>query len=177
MKSIQKIFIGLAVTGALGVAGASYAFDGPGPGAGKFRGDCMQDDDIGGMRGANLPAMVDKRLDRIRTELKITEAQQTAWQIFATKTKQQATEMQAMREKMRQGGAAPGASAEPVPAPERLEKGIEFMKQRTGHMEAELAALKELYAALTPEQRATADKLLGHPGGGQRGERMRRHRR
>lgn len=180
MTPLQKFFIGLGMAASLGAASAAYAADGPGagpgPGPGKFRGNCMQEDGLGGMRGANVPDLVDKRLDKIRNDLKITDAQQAAWQTFATRTKQQATEMQALREKMRQGCPAQGASAAPTPAPERLEKAIDFMKQRVGHLEAELAAVKDLYAALTPEQRTIADKVLGHRGD-RRGEGMMHRRR
>jgi Spy/CpxP family protein refolding chaperone len=52
-----------------------------------------------------------------------------------------------------------------------MEKGIEFMKQRLSHMEVMLGALKDLYAALTPEQRAIADKHFSHMAK-QRRERM-----
>lgn len=178
MTPLQKFFIGLGMAASLGAASVAYAVNGPGHGAGPggFRGNCMQEDGMGGLRGANMPDLIDKRLDKIRNDLKITDAQQAAWQTFATRTKQQATEMQAMREKMRQGCPAQGASAAVTPAPERLEKAIDFMKQRVGHLEAELAAVKDLYAALTPEQRTIADKALGHRGD-QRGEGMMHRRR
>jgi len=175
MKGIQKIFIGIATVASLGIAGAVYAHDD----SGKPSGDCMHDIVMGGMHGMdgrmggkgaeNLPAMIDKRLERIKGELKITAAQEGAWQAFATKTRQLGEDAKAMHEKLRQGPAPATAAS----APERMEKGVEFMKQRLGHMEAMLGAVKDLYAALTPEQRAIADKHFSHQAE-QRRERMRR---
>ena len=51
-------------------------------------------------------------------------------------------------------------------APERLAQQTEFMKQRQGEMETNVKALKELYAALTPEQKAIADQRFGGFGPG-----------
>ncbi|MGP1678479.1 MAG: hypothetical protein ACTS6J_15145 [Burkholderiales bacterium] len=40
------------------------------------------------------------------------------------------------------------------------------MKQRQSELEAEATALKKLYAALTPDQKAAADQLFGGFGPG-----------
>ena len=181
MKRIQKVLISIAIAGSLGIVGAAYAYDS----SGNYSGGCMYDGGMGGMHGmdgrmgrrggkdaANLQAMIDKHLEKIKGELKITAAQEGAWQAFAGKRKQQASDAQAMREKLWQGASATTAAA-PIPAPERMEKGIEFMKQRLSQMETMHGALKDLYAALTPEQRTAADKLFGHQAE-QRRERMQR---
>lgn len=175
MKSIQKIFIGIAAVASLGIANAVYAHDD----SGKPPGECMHDGVMGGLHGmdgrmggkgaANLPAMIDKRLEKIKGELKITAAQEGAWQAFAAKTKQLGEDAQAMHEKRRQA-VVPATAAS---APEHMEKGIESMKQHLSHMEAMLGAVKDLYAALTPEQRVIADKHFSHQSE-QRRERMHR---
>jgi len=58
-----------------------------------------------------------------------------------------------------------------------LAQQTEFMKQRQAEMATNAAALKDLYATLSPEQKAIADQRLGGYGpgwaqgsrGGQRG--------
>ena len=51
-------------------------------------------------------------------------------------------------------------------APELLAQQTEFMKQRQAEMEANTAALKNLYATLTPEQKTIADQRFGGFGPG-----------
>jgi Spy/CpxP family protein refolding chaperone len=97
-------------------------------------------------------ANADARLAFLKNELAITADQESAWQAFAKQTKQQAESMQALR-------AAAQAAAKT--APERLEQRAQFAKQRAANMEARSAALKDLYAALTPEQKAVADQHFG----------------
>ena len=53
---------------------------------------------------------------------------------------------------------AAGAQAAP---PDRMIQRAELMKQRTASMEAMGTALKDLYAVLTPEQKAVADQHFG----------------
>ena len=95
MKRIQKVLISIAVAGSLGIAGAAYANDS----SDKYPDGCMYDGGMGGMGGmhgmdgrmgrgggkdaANLPAMIDKHLEKIKGELKITAVQEGAWQAFA----------------------------------------------------------------------------------------------
>lgn len=112
-----------------------------------------------GMMGRNPAAMVEARLAYLKTDLKITAQQETAWQTFATKSRKLAETRQAKRSKMQEAAAAP------MTAPERLAKRTEFMKQQISEMESMTAAVSELYAALTPEQKAIADKSLGMMGG------------
>ena len=124
----------------------------------------------GGPRGGYGPgfaqggpaANVDARLAFLKNELAITADQESAWQAFAKQTKQQAESMQALR-----GQATAAAKT----APERLEQRAEFAKQRAANMEARSAALKDLYAALTPEQKAVADQHFGGWRMAQRGPR------
>lgn len=132
---------------------------GPGPGMGG----------MGGMRGGmgygpmgrgmgpqgfgDPSAMAEGRLAYLKSELKITPAQENAWQAYTSKAKQQAEAMQALRTTM-QGSTQ-------ATAPERLALRTEMMKKRGEHMEGMTSALKDLYAALTPEQKAIADQRIG----------------
>jgi Spy/CpxP family protein refolding chaperone len=128
-----------------------------------------------GMRGgherhgqwSNPAARVEGYLAALKVELKITPAQEKAWQTFADKTRKQAEARAAQRAKF-----AGNKPADNVPAPERLAQRTAFMKQAVASMEARTAAVTELYAALTPEQKAIADKQFarGHGGRFHRGE-------
>ena len=54
----------------------------------------------------------------------------------------------------------------PGSAPELLAQQTEHMKQRQAEMAANAAALKDLYATLTPEQKVVADQRFGGFGPG-----------
>lgn len=118
-------------------------------------------------------AMATARLDRLKTDLKITPDQEAAWQAFANKAKQQAENMQALRDKMQ----PQTATAKPLPAPEHMDKAIEFMKQRLASMEAINQAAKNLYAVLTTEQKTIADQQFMQPAGPKSRDRMWRQQR
>ncbi|MBE0613639.1 MAG: Spy/CpxP family protein refolding chaperone [Burkholderiales bacterium] len=101
----------------------------------------------------------DEGLDALKSELAITEKQDSAWQAFAKNAKKQSENRQAWFAKMREARSAGSA-------PELLEQRTELMKQRQAEMEANAKALKDLYAALTPEQKAIADQRFGGFGPG-----------
>lgn len=158
MKRTHRITA--ATLAALSLAAATAVFahggSGMGPGSGP----------MGAMRGASAPggpqgtgdptARMETHLSTLKAELKITPAQEPAWQAFVGQAKQQAQGHQAMRGTM-QGGTGS--------APDRMAQHTEMMKQHVAGMEKMNSALKDLYAALTPEQKATADKRFGHQGG------------
>lgn len=98
-------------------------------------------------------AMVEGRLASLKFELKITPAQEKAWEAYAGKAKQQAEAMRALRTTM-QGNTQ-------ASAPERLALRTEMMKKRAEQAEGMASALKDLYAALTPEQKAIAEQRMG----------------
>ncbi len=105
----------------------------------------------------NPAAAADWRLSGLKSELKITAAQESAWRAFADQAKQQAEAMQKLMSST-QGSAQ-------ATAPERMEQRNQMMKQRQEQMEKGTAAFKDLYAVLTPEQKALADQHFGMMGG------------
>jgi Spy/CpxP family protein refolding chaperone len=105
--------------------------------------------------------MADARNAYLKSELNITPAQESAWKAYADLRKQQAVAMQALRTTA-QGSAQ-------ATAPERLELRNQIMKQRQEQMEKTTAAFKDLYAVLTPEQKALADQRVGFRMMGGRG--------
>lgn len=108
-----------------------------------------------------------KRAAKLHDALKITPAQENAWNAFVA----------SMKPAARQAGAQrPDRAAwTSLSAPQRMEKHIEMRKRRTAAMEQRLGALNSFYAVLTPEQKKTFDdkagRLQGHFGkhGGGRG--------
>lgn len=124
-------------------------------GNGQARGSHMGGYGVGfGMMGAYAANSVEEVLAGLKVALGITTQQDSAWQAFANNAKQQSEKRQAWFAKMHD---TPRATS----APERLAQQSEFMKQRQGDMQANAAALKDLYAALSPEQRVIADRRFG----------------
>jgi protein CpxP len=112
-------------------------------------------------RHAKMAARQAERAARLRAELKLTAQQEPAFAAFLAAGKP---------------AHAPGARADgerarlaALPAPQRMQQRIERQKQRTARMEARLAALNNLYAVLTPEQKQVLDSRAMRFGGKHRG--------
>ena len=147
MKSWRNIAVGLASVAALGAAAGAVQAQGASPGAGYGR-------------SHDPVAAADKRLTRLKADLKITSAQEPAWNAYAGEVKQHAGEMQALHNQMRQSASG---TTRPT-APERVERQAQFAKQQGDYLEKLAGLTKDLYATLTPEQKTLADQRLG--GGG-----------
>lgn len=173
MNSNRKVIAGMIAAAALAVSGSLVHAQPQKPGA--ERGAQAGGADRGAMehRGrhegherhgqfSNPAARVEGHLAALKVELKITPAQERAWQTFADKTRQQAEARNAQHAKWKSS-----KPAENMAAPERMAQRTAFMKQAVASMEARTAAVSELYAALSPEQKALADKQFarGHHGG------------
>jgi Spy/CpxP family protein refolding chaperone len=105
----------------------------------------------------DMSARVEQRLTKFKSELKLTAQQEPLWQAFAEKSKEAAGKgMQAMHERMKDD--------KPVSAPERMAQMQAMMKERLATMESVSESFNRLYAALTPEQKAVADKHFSHAG-------------
>jgi Spy/CpxP family protein refolding chaperone len=92
-----------------------------------------------------------QRVAKLHDELKITPAQENAWNTFVASMKPQAR------------GERPDRTAlAKLSAPERMARHIELQKQRTAAMEQRLGALNSFYAVLTPEQKKTFDEKAAH---------------
>jgi Spy/CpxP family protein refolding chaperone len=162
MQRTTKFAAATFATLAVAAASAVFAFPGPGmgpgfgPGFGPMAGGPGTFGPGARFAGGDMTAFADQRMGELKSELKITAAQEPAWQAFTGKAKQQAQTMQANRTKMQEAGG---------PTPDRMAQRSEFMKQRLAGMESMNAAMKDLYAVLTPEQKAVADQRFGHAGG------------
>lgn len=101
-----------------------------------------------------MGAMAENRLAYLKTELQITDAQADVWTAYADAIKARVDAMQSMRtgmmDAMQKGGAI-----------ERMEIRIKGMEAMVEAMKAVKPATEKLYAALTPEQKKVADRLIG----------------
>jgi len=82
----------------------------------------------------------------LHDKLKLNAEQEVAWKAFIASAPKPAAGMKMNRAEMMK-----------LPAPERMEKMIGFMKEREARMTARLVELKKFYAVLTPEQQKIFD--------------------
>jgi len=157
MKRNHKIIAGLIVAGTL--TGVAFAQGGPG----SRMGGC---DGMGPMgRQANMkfdPAQrAERHLGFLKSQLKITPEQEPLWTAYAGKMKDESGKgFQAMRAQ---------AADEKLTAPERMAKMQALMQERLNAMTGVHESFNRLYAALSPEQKATADQFAARMGRGMRG--------
>ncbi len=152
MKRIYKILAGTAGVLTLAVVTAvAAAPDSPMAGTGPYR-------SMGGMSGGGPVMMSAQTLTQIKTQLAIKPEQESAWQAFAVKAAEQAGLMQAGHAQHHQAVETKAA------APDVMAQHVGQMTQHLAGMQAVSAALKDLYAVLTPEQRSIADQSFGHMG-------------
>lgn len=113
--------------------------------------------------GVNPEANADARLAYLKSELKITADQDTAWNAYSSAVKQQAAQMQAFRTAM---------LSTQTPQ-DRVTLHAEHAKQRATGFESLDKSLRDLYGVLNAEQKASADLYLGRMHFGQAGPRGR----
>jgi periplasmic protein CpxP/Spy len=115
--------------------------------------------------GFDMSAVAAGRLAALKTQLKITPAQEPAWKAYETVVAQQAQAMQAMRDQFH----AQWQNAKPGEAvPDMAAQHEAMLAQRQSNQQAQGKAIKDLYAALTPEQVAIMNGGWGPRGGARR---------
>jgi hypothetical protein len=128
----------------------------------------------GGMMGMCHPALmgmmgigdhVEGRIAFLKAELKITDAQMSAWNAFADVLRAKGQRMAEMRNSIMQGGMM-GQGGAGISAEDLLDRMERMMTTALDAVKATKTALTPLYAVLTDEQKKTADGLLiaGHMG-------------
>lgn len=150
MTTFRKhLLIGMAAIG-IGIGSvASYAQmpgDGPMGGPGP-RGDH-------GKFEERMKEHWAKRAADLHDKLKLNPSQEKAWNAYMDKMKPG------------QPPARPDrAELDKLTAPERMERGLAHMKDAEKRMEQRIAATKEFYAVLTPEQKKVFDDEFRHGRG------------
>jgi protein CpxP len=92
----------------------------------------------------------EKRLEALKTDLKLNAGQEAAWTEWVGKIKVDRKNWKEQRENVESWAS--------LPAPDRMEKMLAFSKEHVAKQEVRLAATKTFYATLSPEQRQTFDK-------------------
>jgi len=96
--------------------------------------------------------VIENRLAGVKSELKITPAQESAWNAYVEEAKRQADSRRKWMITMHESRTAS--------LPERAELRDNIWKQLQAQSESMTAKLKDLYAVLTPEQKSLADQYL-----------------
>jgi len=124
---------------------------------------------------------LERRLDFLRTELRITAAQQRLWDDFATVVRAEAEQAPGpdvdrrddrgrdfdRRDDVR--GRNDAGRFTPPSVVERLERRQQNLAQRAASTDHVLTALRPLYAAFSEDQRRAADELMFRPDQGRFG--------
>ncbi len=165
MKTFRKLALGAAAL-SLGLAAAAvnaqpFGYGGFGPGAGMGPGFGPGHGRMGGYgRGfgpgagfVDPAAAVEGRIAVLKTELKIGAQQENAWNAYAQTLRDQSQAMQAWRNSRNASGSAL----------ERSDDFAKHLRDRAQSAEKVNAAFKNLYASLTPEQKAISDRGMGFP--------------
>jgi hypothetical protein len=146
----------MGMMGGMGPAGAMPTMQGRG-GMGAMMGQGMMGQGImgRGMMGGPMmsPERIEGRLAFLRTELKITNEQMPQWNAFADALRANSKAMQETY------AAAPPTSGDALAMLDRHER---MLTQHLEAMRRVKTVLAPLYAAFSPEQKQTADQLLGH---------------
>ena len=133
---------------------------GPGAMAGRMGGATPGTMMPGGMMmdmGAmHCMGMTDAKLAAAKADLAITDKQQRSWDTFVER----------MRTSAMGPGMMMGGGMMTGPLPERLRQHEKMMSDQIGALRRNRAAVSRLYGALTPEQRAKADRYLCDQMGG-----------
>jgi Spy/CpxP family protein refolding chaperone len=174
MKLTNKIVAGAVAALALTAGGLSLAHPGGGYGMGYGMGPGYgmhggmgygMGPGMGGWAsGPEAEAALAGWLAALKTELKITAAQEPAWAALEKQTKEQAESLQAMHRQMQEQMHGPQAAGK-TPADFEALRAAMF-KLRQANAEARAVVVKDLYAVLTAEQKAVADRRLDGPAFG-----------
>jgi hypothetical protein len=136
-----------------------YGFMGPGM-MGYGMGPWMMG--AGGSAEAMCNAMgshIDGRLAYIKAELKVTDAQESLWNAYAVAARDNAKAMTGRCTTMM------GKRDTQIGLPDRLDQNEQLMAAQLDAMRTVDKALKPFYAALSDDQKKTADQLLWRPMG------------
>jgi hypothetical protein len=108
-----------------------------------------------GMGGMPMIDRIEGRVAFLRAELKITDAQASAWNVFADALRTNAQKLGAVRASM-----MPGPGMQPQPLTERLDRQEQWLAARLEGTRTIKSAFTNLYGTLSDDQKKTADELL-----------------
>lgn len=154
MTSFRKhLLIGMAALsfGAVSVASSAQVPDGVPMGGAGMMGDRH------GKSGERMKEHMARRAAELHDKLKLNPTQEKAWNAYMDKVKPGEPPVRPDR-----------AELDKLTAPERMERRLAHMKEAEKRMEQHVAATKEFYAMLMPEQKKIFDDAFRHGPGGRR---------
>ena len=135
-KSVKMLLTGMAI-----VALSANAFA-------RDMEDCRYGErDQMRMNPERMEKYQEQHLSKLHEKLKLSPQQEAAWTKFAVN-----------RPKLEKPARPDPDEMAKLSAPQRLEKGLERMRAMEAKLSEHLAALKEFYAVLTPEQQKIFDE-------------------
>lgn len=158
---MKSIFKPLLLAGVLATTGfAAFAASGHDCGDMMGHGGGKHHERMGKMDPAKMQARMDQRFDALKTQLKITASQESAWTAYTTAMKPPAS-MMAKR--------PDPAELQKLSTPERIDKMRALHTERMTDMNAAMGqrgdATKAFYATLSPEQKKVFDEGAMQRGG------------
>lgn len=154
MKLATKILLGLIPVFAMSVASAA-AHEAK---MGHVKGPDCDMSMMSGAMGKDPVASATKHLGELKAKLKLTSAQQPAWDTFSGQVNDQAKSMAAMHD-MKQDKMKDKSQTMTMTAPDKMAMMAEMTKERAQSMSKMADNVKTFYATLTPEQQAAFDKM------------------
>ena len=109
----------------------------------------------GGMGRGMAFDHIEGRIAFLKAELKITEAQASAWNPFADALRASAKQLRDLQQSMAKAGAQPAGFAQQLAAREKM---LSVRLDNTRALRSSFAALEQ---NLSPDQKKAADELLG----------------
>lgn len=147
MKTLQRKFCMALAVVSLGVASAgSVLAQSSAPASASAHAGHGQPPGDPAKWAEKMKERMAKHQAELHDKLKITAAQEPAWKTFIDAMNPGSMPARPDRKEM-----------EKLTTPERMEKGLEKMKEHLAKMQTRLTALKTFYAVLTPEQQKIFD--------------------
>lgn len=141
MKKWNKSLMTIAAALCMGTTGFAASALAAGP---NMEADPGYGED--GQQEGRWKAFMEKKQAELHDKLKLSASQEGAWKTYTDATVKNMTPPKRT-----------AVDFDSMTAPQRMEKGLEFMKERQAKIEAQLASLKTFYATLTPEQQKVFD--------------------
>lgn len=104
----------------------------------------------------NAPGQSEVIMHELYEDLKLTPAQQPAWQSYADKMQALASDLARERSRAQAGGPAEAQ----LNALQQIDRALDTVRNRLTALEDIAAAAKTLYEGLAPEQKSVADSRL-----------------
>ena len=122
--------------------------------------------------GRRFEDRLERRLDFLHSELRITPAQEQAWAAFADAVRREGgMDRDQVRDRRDEFRGGPDARSDRPGIVERLERRQQGLEEQSAYYDRLLSALRPLYATLSDDQRRAADENLFSPGRDDRGRR------